>query len=109
MNYTVQNSLKTVNMMDLRRNIGSIIDEIIYTGKEIVINKHGKPVCLITALPNNEQNDVAGMVTRKQNIKKLFGAIKMTSQETKQWLNQGYEADQEYDQKICEAWEVKSV
>lgn len=109
MNYVIQNSIKMVNMMDLRKNIGSIVDEVLYTKKEVIIQKHGKPVCLITAMPSNEQNNIVGMEIRKRNIEKLFGAIKMTSQETKQWLNQGKEADHEYDQKIHEAWEEKSV
>lgn len=97
-------SVKTVNMMDLRRNIGSVIDEVIYTQKEIIIKKHGKPVCVLLAVPDN---NVANPSDRRRCIERLYGSITMSQQETEQWLNQGKETDQKYNQKIREAWEKK--
>ncbi len=43
----MKKQVKTVSLMDLRANIGSLINEVYYKDIILVIEKYGKPVCQI--------------------------------------------------------------
>lgn len=102
----MQQQVKIVSLMDLRANIGSLISEVMYGDQKIVIERYGSPVCEI--VKHEESINKKDQEARNAKIDRLFGAIKMTDEEMKEWLNVGQRGEKEYRQRINKAWEEKS-
>ncbi|MFA5995695.1 MAG: hypothetical protein WC801_04615 [Patescibacteria group bacterium] len=97
---------KTVTMMDLRHNIGAIIDEMLYQNKEIILKRRNKIIGVI--MPKTEMSIKNYTTeTREQKIDRLFGCMSyLTNKEVEEWIHAGDEtdADRAHDEYINSLW-----
>lgn len=100
----MENTVKTVTMMDLRQHIGSIIDQVIYQKKEIIIKKHDKPVVVIKPYVP-VQTEIINQAARNQAIDRLFGALRNSKGTAEEWIHAYDNVDAEYDARMKHIWE----
>lgn len=99
---------KTVTMMDLRRNIGAILDEMIYQHKDIIIKRRDKIIGVIKP-QIEEQTTNQTEETRHQKIDRLFGCMSyLSNKEAEEWIHGYDDVEKEYDNRMEKLWNGKS-
>lgn len=101
---------KTVTMMDLRRNIGEIFDEMLYQHKEFVIKRRNKIVGVMK-LEQKEVKENTQPETREQKIDRLFGSMSyLTDKEVEEWIHASDDsaADRRHAKQLEAVWQGKN-
>lgn len=101
-----------ISMMDLRKNIGAIINEVVYKKKTYLIERRGKPLCTLDAYSDvaNEPiqpNSVSNVSVSNISAERLFGCIKSTADVPEEWTSELDQAEKDYQTRIDKIWDSK--
>lgn len=97
---------KTITMMALRHHIGEVVNDVSYTNQTYIVEKHGKPICIVQPYVFPE-TIVTLPDDRKARISRLFGAIKQRPGEPVDWTEEYDEIEKDYDERMKRTWEGK--
>lgn len=102
---------KTVTMMDLRHNIGAILDEMVYQHKDIIIKRRDKVIGVIK--PQVEEISTSqAEETRNQRIDRLFGCMRyLSDKQVEEWIHASddSEAEERHQKQLEDAWQGKPI
>lgn len=97
---------KTITMMELRHHIGEVVNDISFTNVRYVVEKHGKPICVVQPYaPAEPQTTLPD--AHAARIDRLFGAIKQRPGEPVDWTEEYDEIEKDYDERMKQTWEGK--
>lgn len=100
----MENTVKTVTMMDLRRNIGAIMDEVLHHGCKIIVQRKNQTIAeIVPRAPVRELNE-----DRHQRLKRLYGSMSyLSDEEVQQWIHGYDDVEAEYEERMKKLWNQK--
>lgn len=104
----IQNSqYQNISMMELRKNIGAIINEVVYSKKTYVIERRGKPLCTLDAFSGLSDEPQQSKSVSNVSAERLFGCLKGSADTSEEWTNDLDQAEADYQRGIYNLWNSK--
>ncbi len=98
---------ETISMMHLRKNIGAVVNDVVYKKKMYLIERRGKPLCVLGSYSNDSDSSSNLKPSHNVSAERLFGCLKGAASTVEEWTGDFNKAEQDYQSRIENLWGTK--